>query len=85
MFRTLRSRLILSHLLPLLIVVPLIGIALIYLLEQFVLLPNLTTELKQQAALIVDLTETQGDLWTTSALAQTFVEHVGTRLTARLM
>ena len=37
MLRTLRSRFILSHILPLLLVVPLIGIALIYLLEVLVL------------------------------------------------
>jgi len=85
MFRTLRSRLILSHILPLLVVVPLIGIALIYVLEVVVLLPNLTTELKQQAALIVDLTETQPSLWTDAASAQAFVKYAGTRVTARLM
>ena len=48
MFHTLRSRLILSHLLPLLVVVPLMGIALIYLLEETVLLPNLTISLKHR-------------------------------------
>jgi two-component system, OmpR family, sensor histidine kinase BaeS len=85
MFRSLRSRLILSHILPLLVVVPLIGIALIYLLEEVILLPNLTTELKQQAALIGDLTETQPHLWTDAAAAQAFVERTGTRVTARLM
>jgi signal transduction histidine kinase len=85
MFRTLRSRLILSHILPLLVVVPLMGIALIYLLEEIVLLPNLTAELKQQAALIVDLTENQPRLWTGTASARAFVERAGTRVTARLM
>jgi len=85
MFRTLRGRLILSHILPLLVVVPLMGIALIYLLEQFVLLPSLTTELKQQAALMVDLTETQRELWNDPAAAQAFVKNAGTRVTARLM
>ena len=85
MFRTLRSRLILSHILPLLVVVPLMGIALIYLLEELVLLPNLTAELKQQAALIVDLAEPQPSLWMDAAQAQAFVERVAARFTARLM
>jgi two-component system sensor histidine kinase BaeS len=85
MFRTLRSRLILSHILPLLVIVPLMGIALIYLLEEIILLPNLTAELQQQAALIVDLTENQPRLWTDAASAQAFVERTGTRVTARLM
>ena len=56
-----------------------------YLLEQFVLLPNLTTDLKQQAALIVDLADGQSKLWTDTATAQTFVDRAGTRVTARLM
>lgn len=85
MFRTLRSRLILSHILPLLVVVPLMGLALITLLEQFVLLPNLTAELKQQAALLVDLVEARPDLWTDPAAAQAFVQKAATRVTARLM
>ena len=45
MFRTLRARSILSHLLPLLIVLPLIGLALTYVVETQVLLQNLSTEL----------------------------------------
>ena len=85
MFRTLRSRPILSHILPLLVVVPLIGIALIYLLEEIILLPNLTTALRQQAALVIDLAKTQPNLWTNAAQAKTFVERVGTRFTARRM
>ncbi len=59
MLRTLRSRFILSHILPLLITVPLIGVALIYLLEARILLPTLANELIQQAQLIVDLTYNQ--------------------------
>lgn len=85
MFRTLRSRLILSHILPLLVIIPLMGIALIYLLEEIVLLPNLTTELKQQAALLIDLAETQPFLWTDATQARAFVARVDTRFTARLM
>jgi hypothetical protein len=84
MFRTLRSRLILSHILPLLVVVPLMGIALIYLLEEVVLLPGLTTELQHQAALIVDLAETSRVLDGYNT-AEAFVERTGTRVTARLM
>ena len=46
MLRTLRGRLILSHLLPLLVVIPLMGLALVYALETQVLLPGLSRELK---------------------------------------
>ena len=45
MMRTLRSRLIVSHILPLLLVVPLVGVALIYALETQVLLGSLSEEL----------------------------------------
>ena len=45
MLNTLRRRFILSHMLPLLITVPIIGIALIYVLETRVVLPGLADEL----------------------------------------
>ncbi len=85
MFRTLRSRFILSHILPVLITVPLIGIALIYLLEVRVVLPTLTNELIQQAQLIVDLTQHQPDVWEQPDQAQAFIRSIhvpaGSRLT----
>ncbi len=85
MLRTLRSRFILSHILPLLITIPLIGIALIYLLEVHVLLPTLTNELLQQAQLIVDLTRDQPGMWGDPVLAQAFVARVHPPLNSRLM
>jgi two-component system sensor histidine kinase BaeS len=85
MFRTLRNRFILSHILPLLITVPLIGIALIYLLEVNVLLPTLTNELTSQAQLLIDLAHDQPDVWTDAAQAQAFVTRVHAPLNARLM
>ncbi|MBE0695648.1 MAG: hypothetical protein IH586_01880, partial [Anaerolineaceae bacterium] len=45
MFKTLRNRLIFSHLLPLLIIIPLVGTSLIYVLENWVYLPSLSNEL----------------------------------------
>ena len=85
MFRTLRSRFILSHILPLLITIPLIGIALIYLLEVRVLLPTLTNELTQQAHLIADLSRDQPLVWVDPAQAQAFVTRVHTPFDSRLM
>ncbi len=49
--RTLRTRLILSHILPLLIVVLLIGVSLDYVLETRILLTNLAGELTGEAVL----------------------------------
>jgi two-component system, OmpR family, sensor histidine kinase BaeS len=85
MFRTLRSRLILSHILPLLIIVPLIGIALIYLLEVRILLPTLTNELTQQAQLLVALTHDQPGIWANPDQAQALVARMPTPLNSRLM
>jgi two-component system sensor histidine kinase BaeS len=85
MFRTLRSRFILSHILPLLITVPLIGIALIYLLEVRVLLPALTNELIRQAQLIVELSRDRTGIWVDPAQAAVFVTRVHAPLDARLM
>ena len=51
MLRTLRWRFILSHVLPLSIVIPVMGIVLIYVLETQVLLSILSRELEGQALL----------------------------------
>ena len=51
MMRTLRSRIIISHILPLLIVLLLVGVALDYVLEIRILLPNLSDELINEAKL----------------------------------
>jgi signal transduction histidine kinase len=85
MLSTLRRRFIVSHALPLLIVVPLMGIALIYLLEVRVLLPTLSSELTQQAALIVELVRDRSAVWSEPTQAQAFVNDVDRSLTARLM
>lgn len=71
--RTLRGQLILSHVLPLLIVVPLVGVVLIYILETQVLLANLSTEMTQQAELTADMAADQPGIWHDTAQAQIFV------------
>ena len=76
MFSTLRRRFIFSHLVPLLIIVPLIGIALIYLLEAQVVLPNLSNELAGQAGLVVEMARDQSGVWTDSTQAQALVARV---------
>jgi len=49
--RTLRTRIIISHILPSLIVILLVGVALDYVLEIRILLPNLSDELINEAKL----------------------------------
>ncbi|MBI1882447.1 MAG: HAMP domain-containing histidine kinase [Chloroflexi bacterium] len=71
--RSLRTRLIVSHILPLLVIVPLVGIALIYVLETQVLLPNLSAELTRQASLTADLANDHPDVWRDPVTAGLFV------------
>ncbi len=85
MRNTLRQRLIISHILPLLIVIPLMGIALIYMLDVQVAIPNRTREMVGQAALVAEIAQDTPAVWTDVALAQDFVTRVGHRLDSRLM
>ena len=57
MLRTLRGRFILSHVLPVLVIIPIMGIALMYVMETQILLPNLASELTGQATLMAELTD----------------------------
>jgi two-component system, OmpR family, sensor histidine kinase BaeS len=82
--RSLRSRFILSHVLPLLIIVPLMGIALIYALETQVLLRSMGTDLTGMAALLARLSGNQPALWTDSQEAQNFVDQIAPQVNASL-
>jgi two-component system sensor histidine kinase BaeS len=84
MLNTLRQRLILSHVLPLLIVIPVMGIALIYVLETRVLLQNLATELRGHAALVAELARDQPSIWTSPQQADVFVNEMSQDLAARI-
>jgi len=55
MFRTLRSRLVLSHILPLVIVIPLMYLLLSYLFETRLLLPRLAQDLVSDARLLTEI------------------------------
>jgi two-component system sensor histidine kinase BaeS len=85
MFKTLRSRLILSHILPLLVIVPLIGILLTYGIENNNLLPGLSRELTASATLLAKLSGDQPQIWENPAQAQAFINQVTTGRAARLM
>jgi two-component system, OmpR family, sensor histidine kinase BaeS len=78
--RSLRTRLILSHLLPLLVVVPLLGIALVYVVETQVLLVNVSDELTQQALLLASATNARPEIWTSSVEAQAFIDTYSSNL-----
>jgi len=83
--RTLRGRFILSHVLPLLIVVPLMGLALIYVMEEHVVLPNLIDELTGEATLLAEMARSRPSLWTDPIEARAFVASFAPHLDDRLM
>lgn len=76
--RTLKGRLIISHILPLLIIVPLVGLALLYLLETQVLLADVAEQMQQQAAFMAELASDQPDIWNDADKAHIFVKRFST-------
>ncbi|MFN2233240.1 MAG: sensor histidine kinase [Anaerolineales bacterium] len=85
MLRTLRNRLILSHLLPLLILIPLLGIAIIYILETRVILPSLSDELVTEAGLIAELAGDQPGMWQDQESLELLIDRLSQKTNARLM
>ena len=73
---SLRSRLILSHLLPLLIVIPLAGLILIYSLETQVVLLDLSERLTERANLIIEALDDQPEIWSDDESAAIFISEV---------
>lgn len=74
MLKNLRRRLILSHILPLLIIVPLMGIGLIYVLETQVYLPALASEVENDAWLTAHLAALQPGVWQNPSQAKELVD-----------
>jgi two-component system sensor histidine kinase BaeS len=62
-FDSLRFRLVLSHILPLLVMIPLVGIALVYVVETQVLLPQLASKLVGDARLLKEITRAEYEMW----------------------
>ena len=76
MIRTLRARLILSHTLPLLIILLLIGVSFDYLLETKILLPVFADELTNEANLLAELASDQPQLWENPSTAQQYLDRI---------
>jgi signal transduction histidine kinase len=83
--RTLRSRLILSHILPLLLIVPIVGVALVYILETQVLLTDLSEALVQQGVMTADLARDEPSIWSQPAEAHQFVTFFSVRSRSSMM
>lgn len=82
--RTLRQRLILSHIIPVLLITPLIGFALVFVLERQVILVNLARQLNRQAGLLAETAADYPEIWNDTAQAQAFTDRFSRRMTAQL-
>jgi len=85
MLRTLRQRSILSHVLPVAIIVPLMGMALIYMLESRVFLENITTDLQGQALLAAQNAQQFPSIWQDATQARAFVAEIAQSVEAKVM
>lgn len=83
--RTLRGQLVLSHILPLLIVLPLIALALLALVETQVLLTGLTQRATEQATLLVQAVRGRLELLDNPEQAQTFIASLAVSLDGRVL
>lgn len=79
-----RRRLVLSHILPILVLVPLIGFALIYLLETRLILPTLANEMIDQGILVERLTRDQPYVWNSPNAAQSFLDSINFQRPSRI-
>jgi signal transduction histidine kinase len=85
MLRSLRTRLALSHTIPVLFFMALLGTLLLYQLERNYFLDNLAAELAAQGAIIASFTREQPQIWRNPELAQFALEQLQTRITAQIM
>jgi two-component system sensor histidine kinase BaeS len=83
--RSLRARLILSHVLPLLVVLTVVGLLLTYLLETQVFLAQASNELERQAVLVADVAADYPSIWTSRTRSQAFLDLIGESLPAQAM
>ncbi len=83
-FRSLRSRLVLSHILPFVLIIPLVGIAMAYLLETRLLLPLVYTGLEKDARLVAEISRVQPVLWENQNLALRFVDGISPYLSGQV-
>jgi signal transduction histidine kinase len=82
--KRLRHQLIISHLIPYLIVIPILGIALVYLLESQVILASAASKLSSQGVLIAEILQSSADVWDNEDLAQAEVERLAAKVHANV-
>jgi len=77
MLSKLRNRLILSHVLPSLIFIPLMGVALMVVIETQQVIPSLSRDLSRDARLLANLTRNQSAIWSDPEFAQAALGDLG--------
>jgi two-component system sensor histidine kinase BaeS len=85
MLRSLRNRLLFSHILPLVIIIPLMGVGLAYVLETQVLMPRLAQNLVGDARLLSEISRTEYDLWGNPVLFERMLSRIQLDPSLRVM
>ncbi len=83
--RTLRGRFILSHILPILLVAPLVGLALAYLLETQVMLTDMSEDITEKSTLIANAVANQPNILQDANAAEAFAADVGLLLDEQVL
>lgn len=85
MLRSLRVQFVLSHTLPIVLLVPLLSLTMLYVLHTRYFLTTLAEELVVQARMLAALVGKEPRFWQEPAVAEYFVESVGAPMSARLL
>jgi two-component system, OmpR family, sensor histidine kinase BaeS len=85
MLNTLRGRFILSQILPLLVIIPLIGISTVYLVEREILYPSILAELKLDALSLSRIAASNKELWDDPDYARHLLKQASFAANGRLM
>ncbi len=84
MFRSLRNLLIISHILPSILIIPLLGIAIIYVVENKILLPVIYDNLAADATLFAEITSNQPEILSNPSIAQVLVNGASKYLSGQI-
>src|SRR5512146_2493603 len=76
MVRSLRNRLIFSHILPALLIIPLMGAAMVYVLETRLLLPTVYNNLAKEAKLMGEITRSYPIIWQNREAARALIDDI---------
>lgn len=85
MFRTLRGQLVLSHILPSLVIIPIMGIALVYFLETRLILPNLENQLGDDTVVIARLAGALPQIFGDAELSRSLLNGIDLETNTRVM